>query len=92
MKIQRNLSKFFLEDSQRGFNQAPLRCVSVTGDEVAKVLEEIHAKDCRKYQRGSRLFKQIILLSYYWPTMEAYIVSFSRSMVAPYQSNSWPIF
>lgn len=47
-KSSRLLKRVFL--SKRGFNQAPLRCIS--GDEVTKVLKEVHSRDCDEHQLG----------------------------------------
>lgn len=38
---------------------------------MMKVLEEIHLGVSNEHQEGSLLFKQLIHLNYYWPTMEA---------------------
>lgn len=53
----------------------PIRCI--VGDEVDGVLKEVHARDCGKDQRGLKLFKQIVHLDYYWPTLEADDMSFA---------------
>lgn len=61
---------FFIEVFfSKGFNQAPLRIL--TGDKVARVLEEVHSRACGEHQWGSRLFKQLTNLGYYWPIDEA---------------------
>lgn len=79
MKIQKKSTRFFVEDwllFRRGLNQAPLICID--GDEVTTVLKEVHIGDCGEHQGGSRLFKKILELGYYWPTLEADSLSFAR--------------
>lgn len=62
MKIKRKSSRFFLEEGLRlrDFNQATLKCI--TGNEVTRVLKEVHARDDGEHQGFSRLYKQIIHL------------------------------
>lgn len=67
------------------FNQAPLRCIA--GDEVVKVLKEVHSKDCDEHWGGSRLFKKIMHLGYYWPTMEADAVVTRKCQTRQFYSN-----
>lgn len=65
---------------KRGFNQAPLRCIA--GDKLSRVLKEVHAEDCDEQKGGSRLYKQVIHLGYYWMVTEP--MSFCRT--------PWPIY
>lgn len=65
---------------RKGLNQAPLRCF--VSDEVTTILKEVHFGDCGEHQRDSRLFKKILQLGYYWPTMEADSLSFARKCQA----------
>lgn len=61
--------RLFIEDGllfRMRFNQAPLRCIA--GNEVTKVLKEIHSRDCDKYQgdRGylRKSYTSVILVYY----------------------------
>lgn len=54
---------------RRDFNQAPLGCIISNG--VTRVLREFRLGDYDEHQGGSRLYKHIIRLGYYWTTMEA---------------------
>lgn len=74
----------------RGFNQATLRCI--TGDEVARVQKEVQPGDWGEHQGGSKLFNKIMHFGYYWPTMKADVLSFSRRCqhVSSIVSNSYP--
>lgn len=76
-------NKVLLEDSLRfrkGVNQAPLRCIST--NEVANVLKEVRSGDCSEREGGSRLFKKILHLGYYWPTVGADALSFAHKCQA----------
>lgn len=63
---------------RKGFNQPPLRCIA--GDELTKVLREVHVGDYWERQDGSRLYKQIIHLGFYWLTKEADVTFLSHRM------------
>lgn len=56
-----------------GCNQAPVRCI--VRDKVARVLREVYARELMSIG-GSKLFKQIIYLGYYWSMMEVDSLSF----------------
>lgn len=49
---------------------------SIAGDEVRKLFREVHVGECGKHQGNSRLYKHIVQLGYYWPTMEVDDTSF----------------
>lgn len=59
----------------------------IVGKEITTVLQEVHSGECGEHQGGSRLAKQIMHLEYYWPTMEADIVSFARRCKVSQQSS-----
>lgn len=56
---------------------------------MTRVLKEVHSGD--EHQDGSRLFKQLIHLGYYWATMEANAASFAQ-MCQACQLNSNKIY
>lgn len=58
---------------QRGIDQTSLRCI--VGDEVAKVLKEVHARDCSENQGGST-YSNRLFVSVSWPTVDADAISF----------------
>lgn len=83
LKVQKKSATFFVEGGllfRKGLNQVPLRCIA--GDEVTTVLKEVHSGDCGEHQGGSKLFKKILQLGYYWPTMEADSLTFARKCQA----------
>lgn len=50
IQIQRKSSTFFIKEAflfRRGLDQASFRCIA--GDEVVKVLEEVHTGDCGEH-------------------------------------------
>lgn len=53
MKVLKKSLRFFVKDGilfRRWLNQALLKCIG--GDEVARVIKEVHLEDCDEHQRG----------------------------------------
>lgn len=65
-KISRQLQGLVEEGQlfKEGFNKASQRCL--TGDEVIRVFKEVHVVISSKHQGGSRLYKQMINMGYYY--------------------------
>ena len=53
---------------KRGYSGDPLRCLGPK--EVKEVVREVHFGGCRSHPGKRRLYKQLLLLGYYWPTMK----------------------
>lgn len=49
---------------------------------MTRVFKEVHVGVCGKHQGDLRLFKQLIHLGYYWPTVEADTTFFARKCQA----------
>ncbi|CAL5444637.1 unnamed protein product [Camellia sinensis] len=67
--LKRRARRYFLDHNKlyrRSIAGTPLRCLSK--EESDLVLERAHEIE---HQGGARLFKQLIHLGYYWPTMES---------------------
>lgn len=78
-KIRKKSSKFFVEEGElfrRGFGQSSLRCIA--SEQTTTILREVHSGECGEHQGGFRLAKQVMHVGYYWPTMEADLLSFAR--------------
>lgn len=70
-EIKSIFSTFYIEGGllvRRGFNQETLPCLAVY--EVMRVFKKDHLGVYSEHQGGSKLFKQLINLDYYWPTLE----------------------
>ena len=53
---------------KKGYSGDPLRCLGPK--EAREVVREVHSGDCGSHPRKRRLYKQLLLLGYYWPTMK----------------------
>ena len=53
---------------KKGYNGDPLRCLG--SREAREVVREVHSGDCGSHPRKRRLYKQLLLLGYYWLTMK----------------------
>lgn len=42
------------------------------------VMRKVNVKDCGSHMGGRRLFEQLIIIGYYWPTMEQGTMEFVR--------------
>jgi hypothetical protein len=68
LKVKRKSVRFQVIDEElfrRGFNGKTLRCLAL--QEAEDLLEQIHQTE---HQGGEKMFKQLLEVGYYWPTME----------------------
>ena len=55
--------------SKKGTVEIPLRCLGPK--EAREVVKKVHSSDCGSHPGKRRLYKQLLLLGYYWPTMKS---------------------
>ena len=63
--------RYFLQNEilfKKGYIGDPLRCLGPR--EARKVVREVHSSDCGSHPRKRRLYRQLLQLGYYWPTMK----------------------
>ena len=63
--------RYFLQNEilfKKGYTRDPLRCLGPR--EARKVVREVHSSDCGSHPRKRRLYRQLLQLGYYWPTMK----------------------
>ena len=65
---------------KKGYNGDPLRCLGPR--EARKIVREVHSGDCGSHLGKKRLYKQLLLLGFYWPTMK----KDSEELVKTYQA------
>ena len=64
--------RYFLQNGilfKKGYSGDPLRCLGPK--EAREVVREIHSGDCGSHPGKRRLYKQLLLLGYYWPIMKS---------------------
>ena len=69
-KLKKLANRYFLQNDilfKKGYSGDPLRCL---GSKEARVVREVHSGDCGSHPGKRRLYKQLLLLGYYWPTMK----------------------
>jgi len=64
---------------RRSFNGALLRCL--TQDEIETTLEQAHDGLCGGHFHAKALYKNILRIGYYWPTMEEYCQTHVKACV-----------
>ena len=70
-QLKKLADRYFLQKGilfKRGFSGDPLRCLGPR--EAREVVREVHSGDCGSHPGKRRLYKQLLLLGYYWPTMK----------------------
>ena len=70
-KLKKLTDRYFLENGilfEKGYSGNPLRCLGPK--EAGEVVREVHSGHCRSHPGKRRLYKQLLLFGYYWPTME----------------------
>ena len=64
--------RYFLQNGilfKKEYSGDPLRCLGPK--EAKEVVREFHCSDCGSHPRKRRLYKQLLLLGYYWPIMKS---------------------
>ncbi|OMO98613.1 reverse transcriptase [Corchorus capsularis] len=77
--LKRKVQRFFMKGNElfrTSFVGTPLKCVSPA--DVTPLLEETHGGTSGAHEGGLKLYKKLIDLGYYWPTMEADATSHVR--------------
>ena len=70
-QLKKLADRYFLQNGilfKRGYSGDPLR--SLGPKEAREVVRQIHSGDCGSHPGKRRLYKQLLLLGYYWPTMK----------------------
>ncbi|CAL2231673.1 unnamed protein product [Prunus armeniaca] len=70
-KLKRTMKRYFIDGStlyRKGFNGEPLKCLGKS--EAQRVMQEIHAGECGEHQGMKKLYRQLLSVGYYWPTMK----------------------
>ena len=63
--------RYFLQNGilfNKGYSGDPLRCLRPK--KAREVVREVHSGDCGSHPGKRMLYKQLLLLGYYWPTMK----------------------
>ena len=53
---------------KKGYDRDPLRCLGP--EEASEMIKEVHAGECREHQWKKKLYRCLLQMGYYWPTMK----------------------
>ena len=70
-QLKKLVVRYFLQNRilfKKGYNGDPLRCLGPR--EAKEVVREVHSGDCGSHPGKRILYKQLLLLGYYWLTMK----------------------
>ena len=60
----------------KGYDGDPLRCLGP--EEAKEMIKEVHPGECGEYQGKKKLYRCLLQMSYYWPTMKKDIAEFVK--------------
>ena len=70
-KLKRLATCYILHDIvlfKKGYDGYPLKCLGL--EEVREMIKEVHSGECGKKQGKKKLYKCLLQMGYYWPTMK----------------------
>lgn len=70
-RLKRAARRYFMDGGtlfKKGYNGEPLICLSP--EESLKVLQEVHAGECGEHQGRRKLYRLLLNMGYFWPTMQ----------------------
>ena len=53
---------------KKGYDGGPLRCLGP--EEVKEMIKEVHSGECGEHQGKKKLYRCLLQMGYYWPTMK----------------------
>lgn len=78
-KLKRLATRYFLHEGilfRKGYGGNLLRCLE---PKIAKeMLKEVHFVECREHQGKKKLYRSILQMGYYWPSMKKDVAEFVR--------------
>ena len=78
-KLRKLATYYFLLEGilfKKGYNGDPLRCLGL--EKASDMLKEVHARKYGEHQGRKKLYRCILQMGYYWPTMRRDIVEFVK--------------
>ena len=78
-KLRKLASRYFLRKGtlfKKGYDGDPLRCLGPK--KASKMLKEMHIGECEDHLGRKKLYRCILQMGYYWPTMRRDATEFVR--------------
>ena len=70
-KLRRLAMRYFLHNTvlfKKGYDDDLLRCLGP--EEAREMIKEVHSGECGEHQGKKKLYKCLLQMDYYWPTMK----------------------
>ena len=70
-KLKRLATRYFLHNEvlfKKRYDGDPLRCLGP--DEAKEMIKEMHSGECGEHQGKKQLYRCLLQMGYYWPTMK----------------------
>ena len=70
-KFKRLVTRYFLHNTvlfKKGYDGDPLRCLGP--EEVREMIREVQLGECGEHQGKKKLYRYLLQIGYYWPTMK----------------------
>ena len=80
-KLKRLATRHFLHNTvlfKKGYDEDPLRCLG--HEEAKEMIKEVHLGKCREHQGKKKLYRCLLQMGYYWPTMKKDMAEFVKKM------------
>ena len=87
-ELRKLVTHYFLHEGilfKKWYNKDPLRCLGP--EEAREMLEEVHLGECKEHQGRKKLYRCILRMGYYWPTMKKDAVEFMKCHGCQVQAN-----
>ena len=78
-KLKRLTTCYFLHNTilfKKRYDGDPLRCLGL--EEAKMMIKEVHSEECGKHQGKKKLYRYLLQMGYYWPTMKKDTVEFVK--------------
>ena len=78
-KLRKLATRYFLHEGilfKKGYDGDPLWCLGP--EEAKEMLKEVHVGECREHRGIKKLYRCILQMGYYWPTMRKVVAEFVK--------------
>ena len=78
-KLKRLVTHYFLHNMvlfKKVYDGDPLRCLGL--EEAKEMIKKVHSGECGEHQGKKKLYRCLLQMGYYWPTMKRDAVEFVK--------------
>ena len=78
-KLKKLATRYFLHEGipfKKGYDGDPLQCLGLK--EAGEMIREVHTGECGEHQGKKKLYRCMLQMGYYWPTMKNDIAEFVK--------------